>query len=90
MFASNDFAEFGGKNAPGDLHRAGLLAVFLKKSVYAAGGVIGVFRHSSWLFKESKWPTMGVRGSSEGRGENGPLEVWVVLILRVGVDIFVV
>jgi hypothetical protein len=53
---------------------AGLATVFLRNSVYAAGGVMGVLRVSSWLLRLSKCPFIGVRGISEGRGENGALE----------------
>jgi hypothetical protein len=48
--------------------------VFLRNSVYAVGGVMGVFIASSWLLSASKWPMIGVRGNSEGSGENGLLE----------------
>jgi hypothetical protein len=50
---------------------AGELTVALRNSVYAVGGVIGVFIASSWFLMASKWPPMGVRGSSEGSGEKG-------------------
>jgi len=54
---------------------AGLETVFLRNSVYAAGGVIGVFKLSSCDFRPSKWPFRGVRGISEGSGEKGALEL---------------
>jgi hypothetical protein len=50
---------------------AGELMVALRNSVYAVGGVIGVFIASSWLLRASKRPSIGVRGSSDGSGEKG-------------------
>ena len=35
---------------------------------------MGVFMASSRLLSPSKWPMMGVRGSSDGSGEKGLLE----------------
>jgi len=32
---------------------------------------MGVLMASSWLFRDAKCPFIGVRGSSEGSGENG-------------------
>jgi hypothetical protein len=52
---------------------AGELMVFLRNSVYAVGGVIGVFMTSSRLLRASNCPMTGVRGSSDGNGEKGLL-----------------
>lgn len=42
-----------------------------RKSVYAVGGVIGVFSASSAFLRASNRPSMGVLGSSDGSGEKG-------------------
>jgi hypothetical protein len=50
---------------------AGELIVCLRNSVYAVGGVMGVFIASSWVLRVSKCVLIGVRGSSDGSGEKG-------------------
>lgn len=56
----------------------------LRKSVYAVGGVMGVFKPSSCLIK-SAHPGRGLRGSSEGR--IGPVEVGVWRRGRTGLTV---